>query len=484
MLGLCVRDACVTEGLGLQVPLIGWMGGWKLVQNAVGGIAPAVTNVMFRRTGSQFFLKDTDVCLARSSAASSLASHQLPDTPDSAVTEEGRSNDDEQPVEAVENTEGNDKGGTMQLNPDDPGSSDVNKADSLPGPPRGTAVPSAVSAKISFLLQLAFDIEKGPQFISGLAAFASRTCYANADGDHLVGWANSSLRFLDELPKLDAHEPGTKVKGIAHAQSIVAAFELPQNQPEEGSAAPDTMLHGTEGVESTSASHTPSADNGCSNPAGSVPVQNAAGTSNPASALQADLGVGGDDGGDNQAGSASRQSGAQAAGKLMPASSFRRPAHLRHQAQTLDSILHSSKPERLAAMLSNLTTMPWCRVDCSWRGARTSTFAHNHIQVTRAWLNMAVCTVLVLILILILMCLCVLHVAAHRVSELQAASAHAMQGTSTLYIFASLCRAKAYVNTWLSCGLIWRRKQQPGIRTTACLSCGRCWDVLNPDRIA
>jgi len=40
------------------------------------------------------------------------------------------------------------------------------------------------------------------QYISSLASFKTRTAYANRSGDHLVGWANSSLRFSDELVKL------------------------------------------------------------------------------------------------------------------------------------------------------------------------------------------------------------------------------------------------------------------------------------------
>ena len=36
----------------------------------------------------------------------------------------------------------------------------------------------------------------GPEgaFWSALASFATRTCYANTACDHLVGWANASLR--------------------------------------------------------------------------------------------------------------------------------------------------------------------------------------------------------------------------------------------------------------------------------------------------
>lgn len=39
--------------------------------------------------------------------------------------------------------------------------------------------------------------------MSALGAFETRTLYANSSGDHLVGWANSSLRSLQELPRKD-----------------------------------------------------------------------------------------------------------------------------------------------------------------------------------------------------------------------------------------------------------------------------------------
>ena len=50
-------------------------------------------------------------------------------------------------------------------------------------------------------VRLARDEPDAP-FLSALAAFASRTAYANSGGDHLVGWANSSLRRVDQLPDL------------------------------------------------------------------------------------------------------------------------------------------------------------------------------------------------------------------------------------------------------------------------------------------
>lgn len=53
------------------------------------------------------------------------------------------------------------------------------------------------------LVRLAFDVPGEGHFFSALRAFHSRTCYGNAEKDHLVGWANSTLRFTDELPVID-----------------------------------------------------------------------------------------------------------------------------------------------------------------------------------------------------------------------------------------------------------------------------------------
>ncbi|EFJ47651.1 hypothetical protein VOLCADRAFT_91609, partial [Volvox carteri f. nagariensis] len=67
--------------------------------------------------------------------------------------------------------------------------------------------------------------ERGLYFYSALASFASRTAYANMDGDHLVGWANSSLRFLHQLPQLP--EAAVKAaRGVVLQDPLMAAFHV------------------------------------------------------------------------------------------------------------------------------------------------------------------------------------------------------------------------------------------------------------------
>ena len=44
------------------------------------------------------------------------------------------------------------------------------------------------------------DIPGDGYYFSAIKAFITRTAYANIRGDQMVGWANSSLRFLKDLP--------------------------------------------------------------------------------------------------------------------------------------------------------------------------------------------------------------------------------------------------------------------------------------------
>lgn len=91
------------------------------------------------------------------------------------------------------------------------------------------------------LVALAFDTAKAPYF-SALAAFRSRTAYANVESDHLVSWSNSSLRFLVDLPPLDM--PKGSAKGVVRADPAAAAFGPHRRQDE-------TAMNGSE-TEATS----------------------------------------------------------------------------------------------------------------------------------------------------------------------------------------------------------------------------------------
>lgn len=66
-----------------------------------------------------------------------------------------------------------------------------------------------------------------------MQAFETRTCYGNAANDHIVGWANSTLRYGDELPdlKLNCRTAHPKAKGVVHEDPLEYSWLLPENVP-------------------------------------------------------------------------------------------------------------------------------------------------------------------------------------------------------------------------------------------------------------
>ncbi|RMZ57601.1 hypothetical protein APUTEX25_001801 [Auxenochlorella protothecoides] len=83
--------------------------------------------------------------------------------------------------------------------------------------------------------RLARDEGPGAAFLPALAAFQTRTAYANTDGDHLVGWANASLRRLEELPELDGvsgkeEYPGVRYRSAALGSAYDAALHADRTE--------------------------------------------------------------------------------------------------------------------------------------------------------------------------------------------------------------------------------------------------------------
>lgn len=54
-------------------------------------------------------------------------------------------------------------------------------------------------------------------------------------GDHLVGWANSSIRFLHQLPALPAQH--TRARGVVLEEPFSAAWDL-ESSPQIGPDVP------------------------------------------------------------------------------------------------------------------------------------------------------------------------------------------------------------------------------------------------------
>lgn len=60
---------------------------------------------------------------------------------------------------------------------------------------------------IPLIYRLAHDWpDENKYFLSSLGSFRTRTAYANRSWDHLVGWANSSIRSVDELPSISMNK--------------------------------------------------------------------------------------------------------------------------------------------------------------------------------------------------------------------------------------------------------------------------------------
>ncbi|KIZ05254.1 hypothetical protein MNEG_2703 [Monoraphidium neglectum] len=162
---------CDTDGVS-AVPFITWSGGLPLlgdqIRGLLQGIAHATGAALLRRTGEHFFLLDGG------GAADSAA--PVPE----AAPEKGRQ--------------------------------------------RQTAFGTA-DADQPLLYQMTEDVpSKGLYFYSALKAFKTRTAYANTDGDHLVGWANSSLRPLDRLPPLPP-EATREARGVVLEDPLPAAWD-------------------------------------------------------------------------------------------------------------------------------------------------------------------------------------------------------------------------------------------------------------------
>ncbi|PNH09122.1 hypothetical protein TSOC_004283 [Tetrabaena socialis] len=180
------------------------------------------------------------------------------------------------------------------------------------------------------------DPQRGLYFYSALAAFASRTAYANTDGDHLVGWANSSLRFMHQLPTLPP-EAG-RARGVVLEDPLLAAFDVRQQ--------PDPAPHSATGPGW-----------------GDVPIDMP-----------------------RRAEGSRDASPTAAATRPRPAPSSAAAPSAAAAAGSGGSSSAAASAAMAEMMLQRLQRLPWRRIDVSFGGALFG-FAHNNIQVTRRWLN-------------------------------------------------------------------------------------------------
>ena len=176
----------------------------------------------------------------------------------------------------------------------------------------------------------------------------SNDCILNrmliSTGDHLVGWANSSIRHPDELPVIS---PETRLRGVIREDPLQAALH-PQHAEAFSKHAADRNTGGSEhGI-----------------------VQS------PAEEQQSLADA-------SQAGSTQHQcsSGADAA----PETQSQSQSQQQQKQQKAGSTVSSSANALL--VLRRLQSLPWRRIDVSFQHSSMPFFAHNHIQVTRKWLN-------------------------------------------------------------------------------------------------
>lgn len=76
----------------------------------------------------------------------------------------------------------------------------------------------------SIMYRMSFDHENEKElYVSSLRRFRTRTVYANISGDHLVGWANSSLRTQEEQSNLNKLLDETAI-GVVREDPLEFAF--------------------------------------------------------------------------------------------------------------------------------------------------------------------------------------------------------------------------------------------------------------------
>ena len=201
---------------------------------------------------------------------------------------------------------------------------------------------------------------EGKYYFSGLAAFETRTCYANRSGDHLVGWSNASVRQLHELPDGIGVEKG---KGVVREDPLESAWAAEERQQVESTEEGRVL--------DVAHSHVAAAEDIFSAESAEDLVQreirsNSNNTTTTTTiARKIDEQDDDDDYGINSCGKSKN--------------------NIEIQAPLLDA--NASTAEYLDASLASLQRLAWRRIDVCFAGAKLSLLAHQHLQVQRKWAN-------------------------------------------------------------------------------------------------
>ena len=261
------------------------------------------------------------------------------------------------------------------------------------------------------------DAARGLFFASALASFRTRTAYANVSGDHLVGWANASLRPVGELPPLPSGGGALAAKS-APSSSSSCRYIVREDPPEAAFFAEDPAARrllaprpsaseggGTAGVAAARgrwhAERGPSSARVAQPPVPEEPADDPieqqqdedepARTAMAAAAAEEDL-----------------SAGLRAASPPL-ARELALQAHPEGEPHPLVGVSHPERAAMVADMLLRLRAIPWRRIDVCFssggggtsgggNGSRSSGggsaqllrglgLAHNNIQVTRRLFN-------------------------------------------------------------------------------------------------
>ncbi len=159
-----------------------------------------------------------------------------------------------------------------------------------------------------------------------------------------MGWANSSIRHPDELPVIS---PETRLMGVIREDPLQAALH-PQHAEAFSKHAADGSTRGA----------------ACGVVQSPAEEQRSLADASQAGSMQHQCSSGADTAPETQSQSQSQQQ--------------------QKQQQAGDTVSSSANA---LLVLRRLQTLPWRRIDVSFQHSSMPFFAHNHIQVTRKWLN-------------------------------------------------------------------------------------------------
>lgn len=194
------------------------------------------------------------------------------------------------------------------------------------------------SIEESLILKLVQDRPEEGLFFSALKQFHTRVCYANSSGDALVGWANASLRKVSELP-VSLNE-SFKGRGILMEDAVHRGSWKHDGNTDSGSNGSNkgAQQEGDESSESTEIQFEFEEDSGF--------------------------------------------------GDVHEADSHEDLMVSCESIATDHDEFHGADRQAIVDyMLDKLQSLPWCRIDVSFKKKSIPFMAHTHIQVTRKWMD-------------------------------------------------------------------------------------------------